>query len=1010
MLEARNRAIVEISDDDSAESQPAPATRTQPIHGKSSREVISISSASDADGSDMDVVIMPQLTHKRSRTGGSSLGSSPHTAARISGKRRVAPAGTGAILDASSLQVQPGLLRHPALQGPSMELGNIAPDLGTSRATQRRAKPRQKEKKAEEPPYYVDGRLDVIMYRGPGYERFPVALGTVEGHREICNKWDADLLAKTERKLAKLQRTQHTLCLIDEIEPDSSDDDMAERKATFEKRCFDGVVEVFPDIERAFVQKKIQNAAPQLGRFEDEDLIALGPPPLAETIISEVLEMESYPKERSSNSTASGKGAAGADGTGITISWDRTRPKNDTYLKDATILIAKHFPHVPTHFVDHVVKDKKSIFDAYVTIHDLEDRYYDLQPRPYPRRKQARVELEKKYMLKVSERRIPAEYANRVNELQAAKQSVARETIKDAAKKAKEEAEAANLAEHIESGAIMECLCCYDAETPLNRVVPCTAEVPHNFCFTCVEGLADTQVGLLKYEMLCMDSSGCTATLSHEDVGRAIPITTFDRLELNQQQAEIMAANIEGLEQCPSCDYKAICGELKEEPVFYCQNPECSRASCRSCKKDDHTPLTCAEADTDRILSARHLIEEARSQAIIRTCRKCKAPILKEYGCNKMTCSRCSSLFCYNCNEDITHLTPNPYSHFGTKCVLYDQPQGGDRHEKEANEAEKDAISKAKAMDATLDERKLRIETGKAIDPEARERATQNLLAHPAGGVFIRDLNNQIGRLNPRQLHMQNLQAHVDQLEAMRPDRELGEILAEARAVGGAFNMGGIPPPEVRMQQLQRLQELQRRTQAALAQRQVQIGLPMLDAEGLARRGRQPNRLERRNPGVDAVHEHGPFPVVNPGVNPVPNLMAPYPGDHVVQAGWAEVAQLQRQYRQVDFNFGAPQGIMPQAPVIAPDQGVAQDAAAALATGRVQRRALLAQAAAQRLASQTQFNAGQLAPETVEQGQGQLAAGGFELNRNNPINLNGAQFPAGPGGPARGAPPPPFGF
>ena len=39
------------------------------------------------------------------------------------------------------------------------------------------------------PPYYHDTKLDVEMYRGPGFDRFPVVLGTVDGHREICDKW-----------------------------------------------------------------------------------------------------------------------------------------------------------------------------------------------------------------------------------------------------------------------------------------------------------------------------------------------------------------------------------------------------------------------------------------------------------------------------------------------------------------------------------------------------------------------------------------------------------------------------------------------------------------------------------------------------------------------------------------------------------------------------------------------------------------------------------------------------
>jgi hypothetical protein len=188
---------------------------------------------------------------------------------------------------------------------------------------------------------------------------------------------------------------------------------------------------------------------------------------------------------------------------------------------------------------------------------------------------------------------------------------------------------------------------------------------------------------------------------------------------------------------------------------------------------------------------------------------------MKEFGCNKMTCSVCKGVFCYVCKQDVTHATANGYNHFGPdRCVLYDHP-ARDRHEREAREAEEEAIMKIKAMDADLDEDKLRIDTGKAKDPAPHTDKMQNLINHPAGGVFMRDLNNQERRPDPRQLHMQNLQAQVNQFEALRPAREIGEIVAAVRGMNQAFDMNNIPPPEVRLQQLQQLQELQRRTQAA---------------------------------------------------------------------------------------------------------------------------------------------------------------------------------------------------
>ena len=819
----------------------------------------------------MDFAVIPRLAHKRSRTPGNSLSGSPRASARNHGKRRATPADPRAMMAAGAYPPHFEMQQHDHPLAEEGTTSNRSPSLAmSSHHSRRKTKSSNKKKKVKEEPYYVDGRLDVKMYRGSGYERFPVVLGTVEGHQQICEKWDADKIARLQKKAAKLSQDVRGPTIIDDSNSDLSDDSTLEEKAAFEKRCLDSVLEVFPDLEHAYLKKKIQGAPPQQQYYDeiDDDIVTLGAPRLAETIIAEVLEMQSYPKERSSKSMTNGKGAAD-DGTGVTIAWDRDFPKDKMYKKDAVILIAKHFVNVPTIFVARMVEEKNSIFDTYVAIQELEDQYYTVQPRPYPRRREPRAELEKKYLLSISDRRIPAEYANRVNELQAAKQHVAREAIKGAAKKAKEEIEALNLAEHKNTGAIMECRCCFDDETPLNRAVPCTADEPHYFCFGCVEDLADTQVGMLKHEMLCMDASGCPAKLAREEVGKAIPITTFDRLELNQQQAEIMAANIEGLEQCPSCDYKAICGEVTDEPIFYCQNPDCSRASCRRCQKDNHAPQTCEEASVDKVLNARHLIEEARSEAIIRTCRKCKAKIVKEFGCNKMTCTRCGSLFCYNCNEELTSLGGNAYSHFGRKCILYDV-QGADRHDKEADEAEKDAISKAKAMDAELDEKKLRIETGKAV--KLPNMAMQNLQNHPAAGVFIQDLNNRAGRLNHRQIHLQHMQARVAQLEALRPDPELEAILADLHAIDGAVGMDNVPPPQVRLQQIQQLQDLQRRMRANLEQHAGPNAPPgPAGHQGRARNARPP----------------APRPFPNPARNPPP-LPPAIRNAAVPPAGWPE--------------------------------------------------------------------------------------------------------------------------
>jgi hypothetical protein len=86
--------------------------------------------------------------------------------------------------------------------------------------------------------------------------------------------------------------------------------------------------------------------------------------------------------------------------------------------------------------------------------------------------------------------------------------------------------------------------------------------------------------------------------------------------------------------------------------------------------KVQSTPaLLITEYQADKKLSAKHLVEEAMTDALVRKCNKCKKPFLKEEGCNKMKCS-CGNEQCYVCSEDVTD-----YSHFGDEefgqCPMY---------------------------------------------------------------------------------------------------------------------------------------------------------------------------------------------------------------------------------------------------------------------------------------------------------------------------------------------------
>ena len=628
------------------------------------------------------------------------------------------------------------------------------------------------------PPYYYDTKFDIVMYRGPGFERFPVVLGTVKGHQEICDKW-----------MGKGKPISSTVSEQSNGHSSPADED--------ETRCMHQILELFPDIQLDFLLQKIRDASLAINLIPEQ----LGEDALATSIISQILELDAYPKASSAPAGPSLK-VTPIDETGSNVLYNKAQLKNGPYLKEAVILLAQQFTHIPTHVIYKVVHQKRSIFDSYVHLQQAEIDYYSKPQRPYIRSRQPRANLEKKYSRVPNEQRDEESYKNIVNELQAAKQHLAREEIKTHQKEENDEAEATNLAIHKAAGSLIECQCCFDDEIPMNRAVGCEADGDlHFFCYGCVASLAESQVGMMRYEMVCMDSSGCKASLSMETVAQAISIKTFDRLAFNQQQAEIAAAGIEGLEQCPHCDFKAICEPVEQDCVFNCQNPDCGRASCRRCNLDAHVPRTCEEVKSDKRLDARHQIEEARSDSVMRKCPKCGVRIVKEYGCNKVVCTSCRCIMCYICKADISAGKGGGYEHFnqpGAKCKLY-EAQGVDQHELEADQAEREAIAKAKAEDDDIDETQLQIETGPGrkkaprpavVPPHAGLGVQFGHLQPPRGGLGLNHLANAAAhpmhvehQLNEmrRALHFQRQQVLQDQ-QAMRRQAEEQLRMAQEQA------------------------------------------------------------------------------------------------------------------------------------------------------------------------------------------------------------------------------------
>lgn len=135
------------------------------------------------------------------------------------------------------------------------------------------------------------------------------------------------------------------------------------------------------------------------------------------------------------------------------------------------------------------------------------------------------------------------------------------------------------------------------------------------------------------------------------------------------------------------------------------------------------------------------MIEEARTEALLRTCGKCEVRILKEDGCNKVICTSCYAVLCDYCGKDITKAM---YNHFdaeggrvppglitvpGGKCPLYDE--SNKRKEQQVDAAEKDAMAKVRSEHPELSEEDLKIKFAKVV----QQPTTRHYGHHGLNGV-----------------------------------------------------------------------------------------------------------------------------------------------------------------------------------------------------------------------------------------------------------------------------------
>ncbi|XP_046582259.1 uncharacterized protein LOC124289685 [Haliotis rubra] len=230
------------------------------------------------------------------------------------------------------------------------------------------------------------------------------------------------------------------------------------------------------------------------------------------------------------------------------------------------------------------------------------------------------------------------------------------------------------------NGELYECGCCFDDELLFEDLSACADG--HLFCRECIRRSTESALGEAKTKFPCLTGE-CEFDIPLTVLQEVLTSAMFSRMLSRLQEEEIRLAEIPDLVSCSFCNFATIMSDPSDK-VFRCLNPECLKETCRLCKEPNHVPLKCEEVEKQGETSMRTYIENRISEAMLRTCHRCKKRFFKDYGCNKMTCS-CGATSCYVCREpDID------YDHFnGGRCSNTEDAQRihAEEMEKAAEEA-----------------------------------------------------------------------------------------------------------------------------------------------------------------------------------------------------------------------------------------------------------------------------------------------------------------------------------
>ena len=224
------------------------------------------------------------------------------------------------------------------------------------------------------------------------------------------------------------------------------------------------------------------------------------------------------------------------------------------------------------------------------------------------------------------------------------------------------------------------CAICLDDTTRENSyILHRTRRITHLLCYGCLEQFI---LHTMRKKILIESSdvvAKCPGHFNQENRNRCthslsllrviqdlVPLKPFNLDSILEMGVRIQLNDPSNF-RClnPKCN-EIIMGLEKNSSQIQC--PYCKRSFCMKCKNYPyHTNYTCNEYKLIRV--DKHELSDMIIAKAFKICPKCGYGIEKHSGCNKMTCIKCTTKWCWLCYEtDIT------YSHFNSNHELFYVP------------------------------------------------------------------------------------------------------------------------------------------------------------------------------------------------------------------------------------------------------------------------------------------------------------------------------------------------